>query len=155
MDQMIRGPSAILGDVLPAQGPVTLAGFQPLDTDRSLLRGTRYDNRPHPHGATGGVIEIATAAAGCVHLVSDLKITTTQVNVPCGLIPGASGGGLFAESADHVILAGIISTVTHDLTYNGVVHLSALHKLLDHPDDFRHQMQISVPTQPTAHVVRS
>jgi hypothetical protein len=155
MDQMIHGPSATLGDVLPAQGPVTLAGFQPLDTNGSLLRGTRYDNRPHPHGATGGVIQIDTAAAGCVHLVSELTITSTQVNVPCGLIPGASGGGLFVESADQVILVGIISTVTHDLTYNGVVHLAALHELLDNPDEYRHQMQVNVPTQPTAHIVRS
>ena len=87
--------------------------------------------------------------------MSDLKITTTQVNVQCGLIPGASGGGLFVESADQVILVGIISTVTHDLSYNGVVHLAALHELLDHPDEYRHQTQVSVPTQPTAHIVRS
>ena len=78
LDQPIIGPSAAIGDVLPAAGLVTLAGYQPLDTDGSLLRGTRYDNRPPPKGTTGGVVSINTA--GCVRPVSDLEITDTQVS---------------------------------------------------------------------------
>jgi hypothetical protein len=45
MAQPIAG-AAIVGAVMPTAGRVTLAGMQPLDSDGSLLRGTRYDNRP-------------------------------------------------------------------------------------------------------------
>jgi hypothetical protein len=140
MDQVIPGPSATLGDMFPAQESVTLAGFQPLDTDGSLLRGTRHDDRPHPKRATGGVVKIETAAAGCVHLVSELAITSTEVTVPCGLIPGASGGGLFADNNGELILVGVISTVADDLTYNGVTPLASVHELLNNPDQYTHTM---------------
>ncbi len=78
MDQVIPGPSATLGHEFPTEGPVTVAGFQPLDTDGSLLRGTRYDNRPLPQGANGGVVTIDSACAGCVQPASDAEITKAR-----------------------------------------------------------------------------
>jgi hypothetical protein len=155
MDRRIPGPSATLGDVLPTSGTVTLAGFQPLDTDGSLLRGTRYDNRPLPKGATGGVVTIKTAAAGCVQSVSNLKITATQVKVPCGLIPGASGGGLFIEPNNDIVLIGIISTVAANLSYNGVVPLPALHELLNNRTRHTYTMERTASTHADASIVRS
>lgn len=155
LDQQIPGPSATLGDALPTAGLVTLAGFQPLDTDRSLLRGTRYDNRPLPKGTTGGVVTIDTAAAGCVQPVSALEITDTQVKVPCGLIPGASGGGLFVERNDEQILVGITSTVAPDLTYNGLVPLAVLHDLLNNPAAYTHTVPLGASTHSHPNVVRS
>ena len=145
MDHVIPGPSASLGDAFPAQGAVTLVGFQPLDTDGSLLRGTRYDNRPQPQGSAGGAVKIETAAAGCVHRVAELEITDTRVKVPCGLIPGASGGGLFVHNNDELSLVGIISTVAPDLTYNGVTPLTAVRELLDNPDEYAHEMAGATP----------
>jgi hypothetical protein len=134
---------------------VTVAGFQPLDTDGSLLRGTSYDNRPHPQGVTGGVVEIDTAAAGCVHVVSDVEILSTELTVPCGLIPGASGGGLFVDNNGEMILVGIISTVAADLTYNGVVPLAALHELLENQTEYTHDMPGNAPTPSIANIARS
>jgi hypothetical protein len=145
MDHVIPGPSATLGDAYPAHGEVTLVGFQPLDTDGSLLRGTRYDNRPDPQGSAGGAVEIETAAAGCVHRVAELEITDTRVKVPCGLIPGASGGGLFVHNNGELSLVGIISTVAPDLTYNGVTPLTAVRELLDNPDEYAHEMAGATP----------
>ena len=153
MNQVIPGPSAAVGDAVPARGPVTVAGFQPLNTDGSLLHGTRYDNRPNPQSATGGVVKIETAAAGCVHLMSELEITDTQVKVPCGLISGASGGGLFHDSNGELILVGIISTVAADLTFNGVVPLKAVRELLDNPDEYTHEIADAAFTQ--SNVARS
>jgi Trypsin len=155
MERMIPGPSATLGDTFPPHGPFTLAGFQPLDTDGSLLRGTRYDDRPDPQGATGPVIMIDTAAAGCVHLASELEITGTQVKVPCGLIPGASGGGLFVEDNGERILVGITSTVAYDLTYNGVVLLAALHELLDNPPAYTYTLPSGASPHTARNVARS
>jgi hypothetical protein len=141
MDQAIPGPSAALGDAFPKTGPVTLAGFQALDADGSLLRGTRYDNRPLPTGTTpGAAVEIRRAAAGCVHMVSEAQIIVTEVKLPCGLIPGASGGGLFVEQNGELILVGILSTVAPDLSYNGVVRLDNLLKLIANPTSYPHRI---------------
>ena len=48
MDHIISGPSATLADRFPTEGLVTVAGFQPLDTDGSLLRGTRVGQPTAP-----------------------------------------------------------------------------------------------------------
>jgi hypothetical protein len=140
MDRPIPGPSATLGDTFPKRGLITLAGFQALDTNGSLLRGTRPDNRLSPKGATGGHVEIKRAAAGCVHLAAGVKITDTHVKLPCGLIPGASGGGLFVATNDELILVGILSTVAADLSSNGVVRLDNLLKLVANPASYTHRI---------------
>ena len=77
------------------------------------------------------------------------------MRVPCGLIPGASGGGLFATHGDAIELVGIVSTVSADITHNGVVPMASLLELLEHQADYLH-----VPTQEsqpvtTVHVSRS
>ena len=110
-----------------------------------MLRGTRYDNRPAPKGTVGRVGELDTAAAGCVHPASDVEITTNQVTVPCGLIPGASGGGLFVEVHGELQLVGVLSTVAPDLSYNGVTPLEAIHRLLDNPAAYIHTIPHANP----------
>jgi hypothetical protein len=140
MGEPIPGPSASVGERFPRRGTVTLAGHQPLDTDGSLLRGTTPDDRPRPSGATGSIIVLESAAAGCVHPVSVVDVTEAMIRVPCGLIPGASGGGLFVSEPGKQSIVGIISTVAHDLASNGVVPLSALRELLTHPDRYRHRV---------------
>jgi hypothetical protein len=155
MDQIITGPSATLADRFPTQGLVTVAGLQPLDTDGSLLRGTRPDNRPLPGGAEHGIFKIGAAAAGCVHLASEAELTDERVRVPCGLIPGASGGGLFVEHNGELILAGIISTVAGDLTYNGLVPLTALHQMLDNPIPYTHDLTAEADNASLTRVIRS
>lgn len=155
MDQDIPGPSAHLADRIPTEGLITVAGLQPLDTDGSLLRGTRPHNRPLPRGVNGGIIKIHSAPAGCVHLASEAEITHHKVTVPCGLIPGASGGGLFVERDGETMLAGIISTVAGDLTYNGLVPLTALRQLLQQPDPYTHDIAADHDTALRTQILRS
>ena len=138
MDRTIPGPSATLGDTLPTQGLVTLAGFQPIDTDGTLLRGTSYYDRPTPKGVTGGVVVIESLPAGCVDRASSIEISSSQLKVHCGLIPGASGGGLFVKHDGRLVLLGIISTVGFDLSFNGLTTLAAVHELLNHPREYTH-----------------
>jgi hypothetical protein len=140
MDRPIPGPSASVGERFPERGSITLAGHQPLDTDGSLLRGTTPDDRPRPSGATGNIITLEAAVAGCVHPVSAVEVTEVTTRVPCGLIPGASGGGLFVSERGKLTIVGIISTVAHDLASNGVVPLTGLRELLAHPDRYRHRV---------------
>ena len=65
-------------------------------------------------------------------------MSTARVMVPCGLIPGASGGGLYNEENGEIVLVGILSTVTADLSANGIVPLAALQELLQHPEQYAH-----------------
>ena len=155
MDRIIPGPSAALGDEFPTEGPLTVAGFQPLDADGSLLRGTRIEDRPLPQGAVGGVVKIDTAVAGCVELATRAEVAKTYVRLPCGLIPGASGGGAFVEHNGELILVGIISTVARDLTFNRLVPLAALHELLDNPAPYTYSMTREASALSVVNVVRS
>jgi Trypsin-like peptidase domain len=148
-DGTIPGTSATIGEQLPTAGSVVLAGFQPLDTDGSLLRGTSYTDHPHPRGVTGGVIAIETEVAGCVRPASELRITITEVKVSCGLVPGASGGGMLVEGPSGPVLVGIISTVSYDLTDNGIVPLPALHELLERASEFTYaSLEQATPSKP-------
>jgi Trypsin-like peptidase domain len=138
-DQEIPGPSARLGAALPTTGEVTLAGLQPIDGDGALLRGDSPDDQSLPTHATASPTTAQRVAAGCVEAVADLIVTPARVTVPCGLIPGASGGGLFVTGGE-LVLVGILSTVTDDLAANGIVPLTSLHELLEHPDRYTHSV---------------
>ena len=84
-----------------------------------------------------------------------MEITATQVKLPCGLIPGASGGGLFIDDENGIVLVGIISTVAANLSYNGVVPLPALRELIDNPTSYTYELARAASTNPVAKTVRS
>jgi Trypsin-like peptidase domain len=152
MDRAIPGPAATLGDTLPTQGLVTLAGFQPIDTDGTLLRGTSAYDRPTPKGVTESVVEIKSLPSGCDDSVSSIEIAGNRLEVDCGLVRGASGGGLFMEHGGRIVLLGIISTVDVDLSFNGLAPLAAVHDLLNHPRQYTHASAVdraSAPPPPT------
>jgi Trypsin-like peptidase domain len=138
MDQVIPGPATRVGAALPDIGEVWLAGFQPVDGSGELLRGHRHDDHPLLSASTGVPVEVSYRPAGCVDSAASLDVSPARVMVSCGLVPGASGGGLFSERDGELVLVGIVSTVTADLTANGVVPLAALHELLEHPDRYMH-----------------
>jgi hypothetical protein len=139
MAQVIPGPSARVGTSLPDSGQVTLAGFQPIASDGTLLRPDAISDQLLPNGATGIRTDSPVRPAGCVEWVRSLEVSTTRVMVPCGLVPGASGGGLFTEDNGEHVLVGILSTVTADLSANGIVPLASLHELLKHPERYTHE----------------
>jgi hypothetical protein len=158
LDRPIPGSSATLGTALPATGRVTLAGFQPLDSDGTLLRGTNPHNLPLPkaaRGQAGGVVEIETAPAGCQLDIASVETTPAWVDVPCGLIPGASGGGLFATRGDSFELVGIVSWVSADITHNGVAPIDSLRELLEHQADYLHIAGQESEPATTMHISRS
>lgn len=136
--KQIPGPSARVGASLPDVGKLTLAGFQPLDSDGSLLRDKDRISHPRPKGATGTTIHLHYEPAACVTPADALDVSAARVMVPCGLVPGASGGGLYTRDVDGFVLVGILSSVTSDLKTNGVVPLDSLLELLANPDQYAH-----------------
>jgi len=155
MDQIVPGGSATIGAAIPTTGSVTIAGFQALDSDGTLLRGRGPHDRLVPKGATGSVIEIESAPAGCTAPSVSLSVIGGRVDIRCGLIPGASGGGLFTEVNGTLVLVGIVSTVTFDLSVNGVVPLESLHELLRHQDEYWHEVNAQRRTGDVARAVLS
>jgi hypothetical protein len=138
MAQVIPGPSARVGSTLPDSGQVTLAGYQPIDSDGTLSRGPGVSDHPLPTAAIETPIDFPFRPAGCVAAAQSMEVSAGRVIVPCGLVPGASGGGLFTEEDGELVLVGILSTVTADLSANGIVPLASLHELLEHPDQYAH-----------------
>jgi hypothetical protein len=155
MGQVMPDPSATVGAAIPTTDALTIAGLQSLDSDGTLLRGKHPHDRLTPNGVTGTYIKIASAPAGCTVPIASLSLRGNQVDVPCGLIPGASGGGLFAEVDGTIVLVGIISTVTFDQSANGVVPLDSLHELLRHPQRYRHDLTATHSTRTHQRVVLS
>ena len=155
MGRVVPGTSAAIGAAIPTTGSVTIAGFQPLDSDGTLLRGTSPNERPIPKGATGTLITIESAPAGCTVPTVSLSVADSRVDVPCGLIPGASGGGMYAEVDGRIALVGIVSTVTVDLSVNGVVPLASLRALLQHPETYRLEMSATHRIAQLARLPRS
>ncbi len=155
MSKVLPGPSATLGHGLDRRGLVTLAGFQPIDTDGTLLRGTNPRNRPLPAHATGGYIKIGTAAAGCEERSTSVEVTAHRLTIRCGLIPGASGGGLFAERHGELLLIGVTSTVTNDLSTNGLVPIANIQKLLNDAVTNTYPIPVAVPDHATTRIERS
>ena len=155
MDQVLPGTSATIGAFIPTGGSVTIAGFQSLDSDGTLLRGKELHDVPLPKGEVGNLITIESMPAGCTVSTMSLSVTGARVDIPCGLIPGASGGGLFAAIDETTVLVGIVSTVTFDLTSNGVVPLESLHGLLRHPEKYWHEVTVNPRTSGHPPIVRS
>lgn len=152
MAQVIPGPSARVGTSLPDSGQVTLAGYQPIDSDGTLSRGPGPNHHPLPEAATGTPIDLPYRPAGCVESVQSLEVSSGRVMVPCGLVPGASGAGLFTEDNGELVLVGILSTVTADLSANGIVPLASLHELLEHPDRYAHGFHRTQTPRPSVRV---
>lgn len=155
MDQVVPDGSASVGAAIPTTGALTITGLQSLDSDGTLLRGKHPHEPLTPKGVTGTYIKIASAPAGCTVPITSLSIRADRVDVPCGLIPGASGGGLFAEVDGTIVLAGIVSTVTFDQSANGVVPLASLHELFQHPQRYWHDLTATHGTRNVQRVVVS
>jgi hypothetical protein len=129
MEHPIPGPAATPARALPAEGRVTLAGFQPVDS--AGKRGLSPSDR---------------LPTGCEQLATSITVTASRVRLACGLVQGASGGGLFQATGGAVELLGILSRVTSDGD-NILVPLRQLWLLLDHPEIYRHNPASTAPAR--------
>lgn len=141
MDEVIPGPAARVGSSLPDRGQLTLAGFQRTDGAGALMRVIDPNDQPAPKRAAGSPVDRPWGPAGCVTSVESLVVSSGRVTVPCGLVPGASGGPLLAVDNGEFVVVGILSTVTTDLSANGVVPLDSLLELLAHPERYAHDFE--------------
>lgn len=154
-DRPLPGPAATLGSAVPVTAMLTIAGYQAIGSDGTLLRGEpAYDSSKSVPPA-GGVITVESKPAGCTIAGREVAVSTDRLDVACGLVPGASGGGLYDVGEDGVVLVGIISTVSHDATANGLTPIRSVADLLAEPGRYRYPTDEMRATATLAAVTRS
>ena len=87
-----------------------------------------------------GLITIESAPAGCTVPTGSLSVSDSRMDIPCGLLPGASGGGVFIELDGTIVLVGIVSTVSVEVSSYGVVPQESLDELLRDQARYRHDV---------------
>jgi hypothetical protein len=125
MEYPIPGPGLALAEAFePAAA--TLVGFQPA-SNGAWLRGLDYDS----HIDTVRTTNHANAPAACsIIATSFVQSKYGHWWVPCGMVPGVSGGPLVVAGVSGPTLIGVSSSVDFDLEFNGVAPVEKVQYLL-------------------------
>ena len=139
MDDPIPGPRQRSATSSPLQGMLTVAGFQPLDTDGSLLAEpattTVHSHRAPPAASSRSTPRPPDASSG---LPGRNRRQPREATVRPH--PRCVRRRRFVDDNGELTLVGVISTVDHELTFNRLAPMSALHELLNNPDAYTHRM---------------
>lgn len=134
LDRQIPGADLEIAPFFDGKLDTKLIGYQPSTGRGSWLRGKDYashsDSLPMSFVTRPAVCKVP---AGTARWVKDPGIWS----VPCGLVPGASGGPLVAIIDGKSALVGVASTVNKSLTHNGIAPLAKVHELLKNGDKYR------------------
>jgi hypothetical protein len=143
----IPGVGVELGVDKDALSGATLVALQTLATKDSFLRPTDYKSLKAPKGASNsGVITYEAAPAACTVSAPEIEVREAgYLQIPCGMIPGGSGGPMIVKHAGKFILVGVLSTVNFELTSNGIAPVSAVARLLASPEKFMHDFALPDP----------
>lgn len=138
MREPIPGPGVDLVDTGDRIEDVVLIGYQPVGANKTFVRPATYQGR---RAADDASILLARTAAACRARWEDVTHRDQTLILPCGMIPGASGGPVIGHGRNSSRLVGILSSVNRDLTRNGVTPVNALLGLLDDVDRYTHTVE--------------
>jgi hypothetical protein len=139
MREPVPGPGVSLDDRPNGPvGSVAIVGYQPLGENGTFSRPDNYLARD---SATNALM--ARAAATCHAPWEDVVIRKGALIVPCGMIPGGSGGPVIGYGPGGETLLGVLSSVDLDLAHNGVTPVSELRRLL--ADRERYTIELDRP----------
>lgn len=156
MKSPVIGPGLHLADSFETDQPATLVGMQPAAFG-TWLRGTDLSSHMQLVAACRQISTKRCAKALSTNIRSTKSSKTpTRIpsacyipaasaiwsekghwRVPCGAVPGASGGPLIAAGVNGPTLVGVVSSVDSSLKYNGVAPVEKIQYLLAHPDKYR------------------
>jgi hypothetical protein len=144
----IPGVGVELGTDEGAMSGATLVAFQSLSTKDSFFRPNDYKDLKSPKGSsTSGIVTVAAAPAACTVSAPEIEVRDAgYLSIPCGMIPGGSGGPMVVKHAGKFILVGVLSTVNFELTKNGIAPVSAVARLLENPEKYRHDFALPDPS---------
>jgi len=143
MESPIPGPGLHLADSFEPDQAATLIGFQPSDGG-SWLRGTDYDSHSALMSARQRFLPAVTAA--CSITATSFKWSkNSHWWIPCGMVPGASGGPLVIAGVHGPTLVGVASSVDFELESNGVAPVEKVQYLLRNRDLYRKIPGLAAP----------
>lgn len=118
-----------------ADGGVMVA-YQTLGNATTFYRPKEnLDYWPPPSASYG-----ATPAA-CEFTKRQARKTNNFWFIQCSMLPGASGGPVFSLKENGYHLVGILSSISHDLSFNGVTPISIVKELLDNQSLYTHDFR--------------
>lgn len=142
LKESIPAPGVSIATQFSGSAPITMIGFQPLQAGGDWLRGSSYDSVVKSLGTSAS--NSSSRPAACTSAPAEFR-RTEQASwlVPCGMIPGASGGPVVVSTpAGGYSLVGVISGVNLSLTKNYVAPVEKVHTLLSDPERYRHVLSV-------------
>lgn len=136
LTKSIPGIGVDLGSYKDIHNGGTLIGYQPL-----AGKDTFYHPSTHSELTTSGVVAKAAPAA-CTFTGDQVKTLKNFWSIPCGMIPGGSGGPVLVLKNGKLLLVGVLSSVNDSLSYNGITPVSIAAELLHDPDRYYHSLAI-------------
>lgn len=143
--EQIPGVGIYLGEDSLIEKDATLVGYQPTNSigsfyrpkdDASLKQGTKDT----------GVVPLASAPAACSIRREDIEVREGFWAVPCGMMPGGSGGPMIVSIANNQYLVGVLSNINSSLITNGIAPVSAVLALIANPAKYAHSYEYgSIP----------
>jgi len=143
MESPIPGPSLHLSNSFEPNQSATLIGFQP-SGGGSWLRGADYDS--HSELMSTSYASHATVPAACSLAATSFKWSKNgHWWIPCGMVPGASGGPLVIAGVNGPTLVGVASSVDFKLESNGVAPVEKVQYLLRNRELYRKVPGLAAP----------
>lgn len=138
MREPVPGPGVDLVDTWDRIEDVVIVGYQPVGANGTFSRPATYQGR---RAADDASILLARTAAACRARWKDAIRSDRALVLPCGMIPGASGGPVIEHGKDGNRLVGILSSVNYDLTRNGITPVNVLLGLLADTDRYTNTIE--------------
>lgn len=136
MKSPVLGPGLHLADSFEPDQPATLVGLQPAAFG-TWLRGIDYDSHIKLMSTKSSWTNNTIPTACDISATSFRWSKKDHWWVPCGVVPGASGGPLIAAGVNGPTLVGVVSSVDFNLEYNGVAPVEKIQYLLKYRDKYR------------------
>lgn len=143
--EQIPGVGAYLGEDSLIENDVTLVGYQPTNSTASFYRPKDYASLEQEKNNVG-VTTLESSPAACSIRREDIEIRKGFWSVPCGMIPGGSGGPMIVSTANDLYIVGVLSSVNASLSSNGIAPVSAVRALIANPAKYTHSYEYdSIP----------
>ena len=112
----------------------TLIGYQPLATKDSFYHPSSHDE------LTSAGLTTTTVPAACTFTSSQVTAVKNFWSIPCGMVPGGSGGPVLVVKNGKLLLVGVLSSVDASLSSNGITSVSIAAEMLLDPDRYYYSL---------------
>ncbi len=112
----------------------TLIGYQPVAGEDTFYHPSKHSELTE----IGLLANVAPAA--CTFTGDQVKTLKNFWSIPCGMIPGGSGGPVLVLKNGKLLLVGVLSSVDGSLSSNGITPVSIAAEMLRNPDKYYYSL---------------